>query len=140
MSSLLVIASNTGNTLTFLDFLKKYSEEEIEVCQDFRTSIKDYDHIAIGSYTWSNGKIPKKMKDYLIEHQKELEGKKVFIFGSGNSIYPKFCGAVDGIGKIVTDCGASVKGTFKFEQRFDVDELKVFELVKLISMIRNWSQ
>lgn len=132
---LLACYSKTGNTLTFIPFLKQYLWEEVEEDYSLSSSIKDYDRIIIGSYTWFDGKIPSKMKKYLIDNKDFLKNKKVLIFGSGNSIYPKFCKAVDSISKIVTDCGANVVGTFKFEQRFKEEEFSPDEIVNLINSI-----
>lgn len=140
MGLLVVLASNTGNTRTFLEFLDKHSENNLHICDDFVCDLHRYDRIAFGSYTWRNGKIPEKMKDFLIENHHALQGKEVFIFGSGNSIYPKFCGAVDGIAKICSDSGAIIKSTFKFEQRFDTEEYSGIELDKLIRDISYWSK
>lgn len=135
--ALLVCYSKTGNTLTMLPFIKQH----VEVDEDFilSSSIKDYDHIFIGTYTWGDGKIPKKLKQYLIENKDYFKGKKVFVFGSGNSVYPKFCGAVDGIVKIVTDCGADLIGTFKFEQLFRHEECTKEEVDNLIRDLKSMS-
>jgi flavodoxin I len=140
MSSLLVLNSNTGNTRTFLDFIVKHSTQKIEVCEDFSSSVKDFDKIAFGTYTWKNGKIPDKMKNYLIENHRSLQGKEVFVFGSGNSVYQNFCGAVDGVRKICEVSSADIKGTFKFEQRFNENDFSKTEIEKLILAIRDWSE
>jgi flavodoxin I len=113
--SLLVYSSRTGNTKTFVDYVS--SRINIEV-GDYNSNINEYETIIIGAYTWGDGKIPTDLKEFVINNQHSWKGKKVFIFGSGVSVYPKFCGAVDGIKKIVEDCGAEVTGIFKFEQRF----------------------
>jgi flavodoxin I len=135
---LVILASETGNTKTFLEFFQSNSQRTLQICEDFSRSPRGFDRLAIGTYTWGNGKIPKRLKDYLIKHRHELADKKIFIFGSGNSVYPRFCAAVDGIEKIVSDCGASVKGTFKFEQRFNEHELNQAELEQLIMNIEHW--
>lgn len=140
MVPVLYLLSNTGNTKTFVDFFKKHCEQEIEVCEDLGSPLLQYDKIALATYTWGNGKIPDKMKQFLINNKENLKGKEIFIIGSGLSIYPKFCGAVDGIKKIVTDCGADVIGTFKFEQRFNEGDFSKEELEKLISRIKLWSK
>lgn len=140
MGILLVLASQTGNTKTFVDFLQRHSEQNITVCSDFDESIKDYNQIAFGSYTWGDGKIPAKMKKYLIDHQEDLKDKEVLIFGSGNTIYPNFCRAVDSISKICKDCGANVIRTVKFEQRWNENERDEKDLRFLISDIKYWSR
>lgn len=137
---LLVMTSKTGNTRTFVNFLERHSERSIVICEDFSQSIKGYEKIGFGAYTWGNGKIPKEMKEYLISQKDDFKGKEIFIFGSGNSIYPRFCAAVDGINKIVSDCGAIVKGTFKFEQRFNENDYSKEEIDHLIKTIKEWSK
>lgn len=138
MSVLLVVASNTGNTLTFVDFIKKHLKEEIILCTDFSKPIENYEKIIFGTYTWGDGKIPKRMKDYLIENHRSLRNKKIFVYGSGNSIYPKFCGAVDGILKICSDCESNIIGSFKFEQRFIENSLLESEKDILIKQLEEF--
>lgn len=135
MAPLVLYTSKTGNTKTFANFIKQ-NIDNITLCNDFTVEIEKYDKLVLGAYSWANGKIPIEMKKFLIDNQYKFKGKKVYIFGSGNSIYPKFCGAVDGIKKIVVDCGAEVIWTFKFEQvfretKFSTDELN-FLIEKLI--------
>lgn len=139
MDALAVIGTISGNTLTFLDFFKKNSTLNTSVTREFDVSPLSYSHIILGSYTWGNGKIPKKMKEYLIANHHLLEGKKVFIFGSGNSVYPRFCGAVDGMAIICKDSGAEVHGCYKFDQSFNEEDLSPEERENLISMIKQWS-
>ncbi|UDY80689.1 flavodoxin domain-containing protein [Geobacillus phage GR1] len=136
---LLVISSKTGNTRTFVDFFKEHCSREVIVCEDYSASLKDYDKIAFGCYTWGNGKIPKQLKEFLIKNHHLLKDKEVFIFGSGNSIYPRFCGAVDGVSKICSDSGAKIVGTFKFEQRFNTLNFDKEEIDNLIEIIKEWS-
>lgn len=119
---LLIYTTKSGNTRTFVQYLS--NKLDFWIAKGFDSSIEDYNVLILGSYTWGAGKIPAEMKRFLIVNKNLLRGKKVFVFGSGNSIYPKFCAAVDGIAKIVTDCGAEVIEIFKFEQRFNEDENK----------------
>lgn len=141
MPPVVFLMSNTGNTRTFIEFLRKHSEQDIEICEDFSSSLlSSTNQISLGTFTWSNGKIPKKMKNFLIENQREFKNKDVFIFGSGLSIYPKFCAAVDSVEKIVNDCEANVKGKFKFEQRFNEEDFSKDEIDQLINQIKQWSR
>jgi flavodoxin I len=129
----LVFTSKSGNTKTFVDYLKKKVNVNI---LDFDYDVSEGDSVILGAYTWSAGKIPIEMKQFLIRNKDRFEGKKVFIFGSGNSVYPRFCAAVDGIAKIVTDCGAEVVGILKFEQRFIEEENKA-EVEKFLQKMIN---
>lgn len=57
-------------------------------------SILKYDTIIIATSTLGEGEIPKAFKP-LIPQFLELQDKNIGLFGSGNSIYPNFCGALD---------------------------------------------
>jgi flavodoxin I len=131
--SLLVYSSRTGNTKTFVDYITSRSNIEVG---DYNSNINEYETIIIGAYTWGDGKIPADLKEFAIRNQHNWKGKKVFIFGSGVSVYPKFCGAVDGIKKIVEDCGAEVIGIFKFEQRFKEKNYSERFLNRIIEKIK----
>jgi flavodoxin I len=55
-----------------------------------------YDAVVIGTYTWGNGDLPKEM--WSLYHAFESLEKTDLItavFGTGDSFYPKYCGAVD---------------------------------------------
>jgi flavodoxin I len=134
MAPLLLYTSKTGNTKTFANFIKQHVDN-ITICNDFTVEIENYDKLVIGAYTWGNGKIPRDLKQFLIDNQYKFKGKKAYIFGSGNSIYPKFCGAVDGISKILTDCGAEIVWKFKFEQMFKESKFSTEELNFLIEKL-----
>jgi flavodoxin I len=133
MDPLLVYTSMTGNTRTFVDFIRRNISVDVS---DTSVNITSQGKLIIGTYTWAGGKIPLELKDFLIRNKDQFKDKEVFIFGSGYSIYPKFCGAVDGVSKIVLDCGGIIKGTFKFEQRFLENEYSKEELDDLILKMR----
>lgn len=139
MSRLIVYTSLTGNTKTFADYLYRHTNDEATISMDNSKSISDYEKIVIGTYSWGNGKIPRKLKKYLIENKDSFKSKDVFVFGSGNSIYPKFCGAVDGVKKIVGDCGANIISEFRFEQRFNETDLTLEEKEQLNNFISKWN-
>jgi flavodoxin I len=102
LSVAIVYASVSGNTKELAKelyqiFLKKsvgisfYSIEEFCV-----SDLCHYDAIAIGTYTWGNGDIPKEMgqlyKAFESINRKDMTSA---VFGTGDSCYPRFCGAVD---------------------------------------------
>jgi flavodoxin I len=130
---ILIYCSKTGNTKTFVEYIA--NKVDIWVADGFNVDITNYDKIILGSYTWGNGKIPTEMKDFLIKNKDNFKGKRVYVFGSGYSIYPKFCGAVDGIIKIMTDCDADVQWCFKFEKRFNKDDFYEWELNDMIEKL-----
>ncbi len=118
--------SKTGNTYMFMDYLKQFNHNITE----YRYNIKDpveldiepYDLIIIGSNTWGNGKIPKNCKQFIIDNAVK-HNKKWIVFGTGNTIFEHFCGAVDGMCKILSDTDNEILETFKYEQRFILDDL-----------------
>lgn len=131
MSILCIVETKTGNTSTFLSFLSLHVNEDLIVYEndyEILTTIKEFDKIIIGTYTWAAGKIPKRLKDFIIKHHKDLKDKDIFVFGSGNSIYAKFCGAVDGLKIICEDSQCKSFNSYKFEQRFREEYLTEDEL------------
>lgn len=123
MRVLVSYVSKSGNTETFVPFIQKHIKaDEIVIDKCCSELFDSYDLILLGCYSWGSGKIPKDFKEYIISQKDSLRDKLVFVFGSGLSIYPKFCGSVDGVIKIVSDCEANVLGSFKFEQRFNEEE------------------
>lgn len=63
----IILASNTGNTRTFIPFIQEYAKRDLQVIEDFNNPFPSCNSLAIGAYTWGNGKIPKRLKEYLIE-------------------------------------------------------------------------
>lgn len=125
MQKLLVLyTSKTGNTQSFVDwFGKQFSNQfDITYFNLYRdknlTNIEQYDIIALGSYTWANGKIPVEMKRFVIENRELLQEKVAFLFGSGITIYAHFCAALDSI-QIILDKEIY---SIKFELTFIPDE------------------
>lgn len=139
MKNLIIYTSLTGNTKTFVDYLVENTNSEVDIINDFTVDIDNYNKIAIGTYSWGDGKIPRKMKEFLIQNRYKFKDKEIFIFGSGNSIYPNFCGGSNGVEKIVKDCGAKIINHFKFEQRFIYEHLTKEEVNELNSMISKWN-
>ena len=122
--------SKTGNTYMFMDYLKKFNNN----IDEYRFNIRDnvdidvslYDLIIIGTNTWGDGKIPKNCKEFVINNAIKYK-KDWIVFGTGNSIFAHFCGAVDGIEKILSDTGNNIIYTFKYEQRFIIEDLDLGE-------------
>lgn len=71
--------------------------------------------VIIGCYTWDTGRIPPQTKQFVIENRDALLQRNVLIYGTGWSIYERFCGAVDGISTILDNKFP----TIKYELRFD---------------------
>ncbi|MNV82432.1 Flavodoxin [compost metagenome] len=63
--------------------------------QDDLSIIMEYDTVIIGTPTLGNGIPPSYFSKNAEELKKYLHNKNIGLFGSGNSIYPYYCGAID---------------------------------------------
>ncbi|MCD8500448.1 MAG: flavodoxin [Bacillaceae bacterium] len=112
---LMAYASMSGNTEEILDLLKVSIEpfkHEIDVMEIEEIDVKDvldYDAILIGAYTWGDGDLPYEAEDFYEELLTvDLTGKKAAVFGSGDTVYPKFCAAVDLFEARLKECNAQI--------------------------------
>jgi flavodoxin I len=102
LSVAIVYASVSGNTkelaqVIYRIFLTKSVQVSIFSIEEFSVSdLCHYHAVAIGTYTWGNGDIPKEMRQFYkaFESFSKKEMTTV-VFGTGESCYPMFCGAVD---------------------------------------------
>lgn len=131
MKILMVGFSKTGNTYMFMDYLKEryhsIEEHRFNIRESVNIDVSPYDLIIVGTNTWGDGKIPANCKQFIIDNATKYK-KDWLVFGTGNSIFVHFCGAVDGICKILNDTGNNVLGTLKYEQRFSLDEVNKKDL------------
>ncbi|WP_440896402.1 flavodoxin domain-containing protein [Amphibacillus sp. Q70] len=102
MKAAIIYTSVTGNTADLAEEI--YQEMKLHVDEiDFLTVdqvdydfLPDYDVIAIGTYTWGSGELPIEMDELFFEiEEQDLKHVVTGIFGTGDSFYPYFCGAVD---------------------------------------------
>lgn len=124
MSKVLVVyASMTGNTEEMAEAIAEGAKEagvEVVSKEAFDASadeLNEYDGIIIGAYTWGDGELPDEFIDfYDALDSLDLSGKKAAVFGSGDTSYPIFCGAVDTIETKLKELGAEiVSESIKFE-------------------------
>ncbi|WP_188454678.1 flavodoxin domain-containing protein [Virgibacillus oceani] len=119
----IVYTSVTGNTkelaaLVHERFTLRSVDVEIFPIKQFPlNSISEYDGIAIGTYTWGNGSIPREMKN-LFSKIEEFGTKRLStaVFGTGDSFFPYFCGAVDAFRDMLY-VRTNLAVTMKVEQR-----------------------
>ncbi len=115
----IVYASATGNTRAVADLLQEIVLEErvsvqLYTIKDFPLcELSRYDGVVVGTYTWGSGEIPKDMRSLFTAFEK-LENKKLVtaVFGTGDSCYAHFCGAVDVFRDMLyvqTDLAATLK-------------------------------
>lgn len=102
MKAAIIYTSITGNTETLAEQIaqgmriENISTDLIAVDNLNYATLGDYDIIAIGTYTWDNGDLPMEMEElfnaFETQHVKHIT---TGIFGTGDSFYPYYCGAVD---------------------------------------------
>jgi flavodoxin I len=102
MKVAIIYTSVTGNTKELAEELYRiFFHHSVTITihriGEFPVSqIHQYDAIVIGTYTWGNGTIPEEMWR-LYQELESLERKDMItaVFGTGDTCYPKYCGAVD---------------------------------------------
>jgi len=120
---LVVYASMTGNTEEMAEAIAEGAKEagaEVVLKEAFDAKadeLNHYDGIIIGAYTWGDGELPDEFLDFFEEMEElNLSGKKAAVFGSGDTSYPIYCGAVDTIEAKLRELGAEIAAEcIKFE-------------------------
>ncbi|MGD6776717.1 MULTISPECIES: flavodoxin [Bacillaceae] len=109
-------ASMSGNTEAIADSitekLKKHQHEvvlEDVHSLDSAEELLHYDITILGMYTWGDGDYPDECLDIVEElEEMDLEGRSFAIFGSGDTSYPEFCGALDHLKELLETRGGTV--------------------------------
>ena len=90
--------SNTGNTKSLVEKIMEDRNDfdvfNLKKIDDFSV-IDKYKNIILGTSSWGNGVPPRFFSKHQAELKKYLNNKNIGLFGSGNSIYPYYCGALD---------------------------------------------
>ena len=111
-------ASMSGNTEAIADIIAgelKDQNHDVDL-EDFMSvqsasELLNYDLTFIGMYTWGDGDYPDECLDIIEEiEQLDLEKQPFAIFGSGDTSYPDFCGALDQLQRIIEEQGGTVVG------------------------------
>lgn len=114
---LLVYASITGNTEFLAEVIGNellHQEHDVVVKTfDFDPiyvdEIDDYDAIVVGTHTWDDGDLPYEVEDFYDDLEEvDITNKYFAVFGSADSFYETFGGAVDLIGDRAKSLGANV--------------------------------
>src|SRR5699024_8649813 len=122
---LLMYASMTGNTELMAEIIVEYIEKR-GVNIDTRTfhfdpidveGLADYDAMLIGTHTWYDGDLSYEVEDFYEElDDVDISGMLCGVFGSGDSFYDSYGGAVDIMWKHLQELGATL-----VPQRLKVD-------------------
>ncbi len=112
---IVICCSMTGNTEEMAEEIvagvrDAGIEPVIRDIMDAKASeLEEYDAILIGAYTWGDGELPDEFLDFYEELDSvELQGKLAAVFGSGDTSYPIYCGAVDLIEEKLKERGAQI--------------------------------
>ena len=102
MKIAIVYSSKTGNTKELTQricqlFLKKNVRVSLFRIEQFPVqNLSKFAAVVVGTYTWGNGEIPQEMIElYRAFETQDVKKVMTGIIGTGDSGYPKFCGAVD---------------------------------------------
>ncbi|KAA9006315.1 flavodoxin [Paenibacillus spiritus] len=129
-SIMIVYASLTGNTEDIAERIAEGVREsgceavlrEVDSCS--ASDLVQHDGLLLGAYTWGDGELPDEFLDFAEEWDEiELEGVKCAVFGSGDTGYAVYCGAVDIIEAKLREKGAElVQESLKIEYGPNAEE------------------
>jgi flavodoxin I len=90
---IVIYASMSGNTKEVAELIANEVNAELVPMSANPPDLSYYDLLFIGSYTWGDGETPRIVKEFA----KALGYKPdhVAVFGTGDTQWPTFCGAVD---------------------------------------------
>jgi len=143
--TLIVYGSTTGNTESVSDDIAKILEKnghDVDIRSAADVSVEGmaegYDVVFLGSSTWGDDEI--ELQDDFIPvfddlGKAGLSGKKVAVFGCGDSSYEFFCGAVDVIEEKSEKLGAVMLGdSLKIDGDPDTDEVSAWTEIIMAKM------
>lgn len=118
MSSVIIVyGSTTGNTESVAEMAEKvfsgkgHDVELKDVSEITPADTKGYELLVMGCSTWGEDEI--ELQDDFLPffenlQKADLSGRKVAVFGCGDSSYTYFCGAVDEIADKAEELGAKI--------------------------------
>lgn len=102
MKAAIIYSSITGNTVTLAEAIElemrqnKIDVDLIPINELDYQQLSCYDTIVIGTYTWGTGDLPPEMDElFFTIETRDFQHVTTGVFGTGDSFYPYFCGAVD---------------------------------------------
>jgi len=120
----IVYSSVTGNTEEVATLIHSIIGGELFPINQFPLSdLATYDAVLIGTYTWGSGEVPSEMISLYEAFEKQnVEHVITGVFGTGDSFYPHFCGAVD-LFRDMLCVHTNLAVTLKIEQRHQRGDL-----------------
>lgn len=143
MKILVVYATYSGGTQMASDFVKAKLEEkgyyaDLKTINEISNNdLEKYDFLIFASPSWNyEGKEGQPHQDFMLwmENSKnlDLKGKKVAIFGLGDSSYTYFCGAVDILAEFFKNHNGKIIG-----ELLKIDNY-LFDMEKNNKLIEEW--
>ncbi|WP_342480192.1 flavodoxin [Paenibacillus sp. FSL L8-0340] len=112
---LVAYASLTGNTEEIAELIvegirQAGGEAVLKSVTDCNADeIKAYEGVLLGAYTWGDGELPDEFLDFYEEMDAlDLTAYKAAVFGSGDTGYEIYCGAVNQIEEKLKERGAEI--------------------------------
>lgn len=97
-----VYSTRTGNTAELAQYVYERLKLQFDsvvlkqMGQFSLDQLTEYDAIVIGTYSWGDGEIPPEMLPlYEAFENQRVKHLITGVVGTGDSFYPRFCGAVD---------------------------------------------
>lgn len=121
----IVYHSAGGNTKALAEILASLlPEATLFRVSEFDTSVlHEYDSLIVGTYTWGNGELPAKMSTFYSElEQTSTSHLKTGVFGTGETNYNHFCGAIDQFRDMLY-ANSQLVATLKIEQMYQEADL-----------------
>lgn len=113
LKTLIAYLSYSGNTEEVAEYIQKKLETRGAMVDKHRIGIdppvhpSDYDVVFIGTFTWENGSTPEEVKDFILEIG--YKPNNIAVFGTGDTQFGYFCGAVDRLVKFYESPWAGLK-------------------------------
>lgn len=125
--------SMTGNTKALIEQANTYNFDlyNLQKTSPDDVCFEQYDTILIGASTIGDG-VPHRIFKVLQAKLLSIKDKKIGLFGSGNSIYQHYCGALDLLEELLKPAN-SILFKFKFESYPTEDAKRDFQ--KLIDEV-----
>lgn len=114
---IILFASLTGNTELMTQIIADYlTDRQYKVdikAFDFDVinivELAEYDAILVGTYTWDDGSLPYEVEDFYDELEDiDIKNKVFGVFGSADSFYETYGGAIELVGDRAVNLGANV--------------------------------
>ncbi|MGG3943249.1 flavodoxin domain-containing protein [Peribacillus psychrosaccharolyticus] len=130
----IVYHSAGGNTKAIAEAIASFLPDSqlYRVSEVDSSALSAFDGLIVGTYTWGNGELPAKMVAFYRELETlDLTQTVTAVFGTGETNYQHFCGAVD-IFRDMLFAKSRLAVTLKIEQMYqETDYVKINRFASL---------